>query len=126
MSSMTRKTLFCIGDMAFLAAGYLWMAQGNEFSGNVFKFITWTSFALSIVVTSMKIPVKSDPFHSAWRPWMAGYGVTKVVMTAGFGQFVLAAIMTADSILLWSRVWEWDRRDRGDLKSFEQGSAHHG
>lgn len=126
MSRMACKVLFCIGDVAFLATGYFWMAHGNEFSGNVFKFIIWLSFALSIVVTSMKTPVKSDPFHSAWRPWMAGYGVTKVVMTAGFGQFTLAAIMTADSILLWSRVREWDRRDQSDLKSFEQGSAQNG
>jgi len=126
VTGVGRKILFCIGDVAFLGAGYFWMAHGNEFSGNVFKFITWVSFALSIIVTSMKTPVRSDPFHCAWRPWMACFGVTKILMTAGFGHFVLAAIMTIDSLLLWSRARKWDRRDQGELKSFEQGSAQHG
>ena len=29
------------------------MAHGNEFCGNVFKFIIWLSFALAILVTAM-------------------------------------------------------------------------
>lgn len=107
------KILFSIGDVAFLATGYFWMALGNDFCGNVFQFITWASFALAIVVTTIKTPCRSDPFHRAWRPWMAAYGITKVLMTAGFGQFALAAVMTADSLLLWSRAMEWDRRNHG-------------
>lgn len=110
MSFPATKILFCVGDLAFLATGYFWMAHGNEFCGNVFKFIIWLSFALAILVTAMRTPCTSDPFHSAWRPWMAIYGIIKILMTAGFGQFALAAVMTADSLLMWSRAREWDRQ----------------
>lgn len=41
---------------------------------------------------------------------MAIYGIIKILMTAGFGQFALAAVMTADSLLMWSRAREWDRQ----------------
>jgi hypothetical protein len=110
VTGLGRKILFCIGDVAFLGAGYFWMAHGNQFAGNVFRFITWASFALSIIVTCMNTPVRSDLFHGTWRPWAACFGITKVATTAGFGQFVLAAIMAADSLLLWNRVREWDRQ----------------
>lgn len=107
---MTTKILFALTDVAFLAAGYCWMAHGNEFAGNIFRFVAWASFALGLLSTVMRTPWKSDPFSHTWRAWAAGFAIVKILMTAGFGQFLLATVMSIDSLLLWSRVREWDRR----------------
>ncbi len=112
--SQINKILFALTDVAFLAAGHCWMAHGNVFSGNIFKFVAWASFILAIAVTSMNTPMRSNPLNRAWRPWAACFGVAKVLMTAGFGQFTLAAVMAADSLLLWRRVREWDRQATGE------------
>lgn len=114
MSGTIGKLVFCLCDIAFLAAGHCWMAHGNEFAGNIFKFVVWLSFALAIIVTYMDTPVRSDPFSRTWRPWRAVFDVAKVVMTAGFGQFALAVLMIADSLLLCARVRKWDRRAAGE------------
>jgi hypothetical protein len=58
----------------------------------------------------LRTPWRSDPFSHTWRPWAAGFAVVKILMTAGFGYFLLAAVMSVDSLLLWCRVREWDRR----------------
>lgn len=116
MSNSAVKVAFCVADLAFLAAGHCWMAHGNEFAGNIFKFVVWLSFALSIVVTILSVPMRSDPFTHSWRAWMGCFAVAKVLLAAGFGQFTLAAVMTADSALLWTRVREWDLRAHVDNK----------